>query len=130
MHAPERSCNFVLQIFILKTKKLDSTQPRLLQSPAAAAAAASVTAVYALTTAADKEITVIAKEEKPKKVQTQESTKVVANYDALSAENKILESRLIEIRAENLKLRGNIDELNNSHTELSIVSIIISGWRN
>ena len=108
---------------------MDSTQPRLLQSPAAAAAAASVTAVYALTTAADKENTVIVEEEKPKRVQTQLSTKVVANSDALSAEKKILESRLMEIRAENLKLKGNIDDLNNSHTELSIVSIIKSGGR-
>ncbi|KAM0931976.1 putative galactose oxidase/kelch, beta-propeller, kelch-type beta propeller [Dioscorea sansibarensis] len=108
------------EVFILKTKKADSTRPRLLQSPAAAAAAASVTAVYALTTAADKENTVIVEEEKPKRVQAQLSTKVVANSDALSAEKKILESRLMEIRAENLKLKGNIDDLNNSHTELSI----------
>ncbi|KAJ0967241.1 hypothetical protein J5N97_024158 [Dioscorea zingiberensis] len=108
------------EVFILKTKKTDSTQPRLLQSPAAAAAAASVTAAYALTTAADKENKVIIEDASLKEVQAQRSTKVVVNTDTLKGEKKILESRLKDLRAENVKLKGNLDEMNNSHTELSI----------
>ncbi|XP_010935816.1 acyl-CoA-binding domain-containing protein 4 [Elaeis guineensis] len=108
------------EVFVLKHKPRDSIRPRLLQSPAAAAAAASVTAAYAVITATDdKNIYTTTIKSNIKGAQAERSPEVVAvDTHAISAEKKMLESRLVEVRDENSRLQASLDEMNNSHTEL------------
>lgn len=110
----------LLQVFVLKHKPRDSIRPRLLQSPAAAAAAASVTAAYAVITATDdKNIHATSIESNIKGAQAERPPEVVAvDTHAISAEKKMLESRLVEVRDGNSRLQASLDEMNNSHTEL------------
>lgn len=110
------------EVFVLKPKPSDSVRPRLLQSPAAAAAAASVTAAYALTTATDNQSTELLNmnDATPRVTTVEGPHKVVSvDIDAIHAEKKILESKLVDVRSENSRFKGNLDELNNSYTELS-----------
>lgn len=110
------------EVFILKPKPRNSVRPRLFQSPAAAAAAASVTAAYALTTATDKKVDLINPEDAHFKVaQVKTVPKVVAtDTDKLHSELKDLESKLVEVRDGNSRLKGNIHEMNDSHTLLEM----------
>lgn len=114
----------MLQIFILKVKSRKLVQPRLLQSPAAAAAAASVTAAYAVITATDEKTRDIVSMDDLdiKRAQPANSSKkFVAEIDALNVEKCNLESRLAEVRDENSKLKDKLDLANLSHSELAKV---------
>uniref|UniRef100_UPI003C2C8598 acyl-CoA-binding domain-containing protein 4 isoform X1 n=1 Tax=Typha angustifolia TaxID=59011 RepID=UPI003C2C8598 len=110
------------EIFVMKPKPSDSVRPRLLQSAAAAAAAASVTAAYAVNIASDeKNIDVkIVDDSDIKGVQFEGDTnRVAAEIDLISAEKKITESRLAEVRDVNSRLKGNLEEMNISRNELA-----------
>ncbi|XP_038711615.1 acyl-CoA-binding domain-containing protein 4-like isoform X2 [Tripterygium wilfordii] len=106
------------EVFVMRLKHRDSSRPKIFQSPAAAAAAASVTAAYAL-----------AKSEKLDFSHFNLSSKGVENglvkqdvtieIDALKEEKKTLEMSLGEVRAENSRLCEKIDEVNGTHAELS-----------
>lgn len=108
------------ELFVLKPTARASIQPRLFQSPAAAAAAASVTAAYAVTTITEKGNGVLDVEGTNIKLnQPRSPSKVVAiDADKLTAEKKFLESKVDEVKNENSRLKNNIDEMNNSHTLL------------
>ncbi|XP_031379550.1 acyl-CoA-binding domain-containing protein 4 isoform X2 [Punica granatum] len=106
------------EIFFMKPKPRDSSRPKIFQSPAAAAAAACVTAAYALT--------------KPDKLDLTESVDsakfvennvfqrdITAEVAAIKEEKNALEASLAKIREENSKQREKIDEANNTHSELS-----------
>lgn len=101
---------------MLKPKPKDSSRPKIFQSPAAAAAAASVTAAYAIAKSEKLEFPELAD---PVKIPPQKD--VAAEIDTVRDEKKALESSLSEVREENIKLRGKIEEVNNNHTELSKV---------
>ncbi|KAL6912323.1 hypothetical protein ACP4OV_001128 [Aristida adscensionis] len=110
------------EIFILKLKPRNLVQPRLLQSPAAAAAAASVTAAYAVITATDEKTRdIVATDDLDiKRAQPASSSKkFVAEIDALNGEKGKLESRLAEIRGENSKLKDKLEMANLSYGELA-----------
>ncbi|KAG8072963.1 hypothetical protein GUJ93_ZPchr0006g41495 [Zizania palustris] len=110
------------EIFVMKLKPRNLIQPRLLQSPAAAAAAASVTAAYAVITATDEKTKdIVATDDLDvKRVQTAGSFKqIVTEVDALNGEKGKLESRLTEVRDENTKLKDKLDMVNLSHSELT-----------
>ncbi|KAI4346460.1 hypothetical protein L6164_007354 [Bauhinia variegata] len=107
------------EVYLMRPKPRDSLRPKIFQSPAAAAAAASVTAAYALT-----------KSEKLDFIQLDDiKSKVSANghpledvnveIDAIKEEKRVLELSLEDVRAENSKVRGQIDEVNSTHAELS-----------
>ncbi|KAJ4720691.1 acyl-CoA-binding domain-containing protein 4-like [Melia azedarach] len=107
------------EVFVMRLKPRDISRPKIFQSPAAAAAAASVTAAYAL-----------AKSEKLDFPQTLNlnsagignniSEQDVSNdIDAIKEEKRVLELSVEEVRAENSRLREKIDEVNNTHGELS-----------
>ncbi|KAK4799880.1 hypothetical protein SAY86_025245 [Trapa natans] len=106
------------EIFVMRPKPTESATPKIFQSPAAAAAAASVTAAYALT--------------KPEKVESTESVdsrKLAANkvsqrdaeaeLSAIKEEKNALELSLAEVREENSKQREKISEANSTLSELS-----------
>ncbi|XVF83007.1 hypothetical protein PTKIN_Ptkin16aG0098000 [Pterospermum kingtungense] len=106
------------EVFVMKLKPRDSFYPKIFQSPAAAAAAASVTAAYAL-----------AKSEKLDFPQIMDNLNGVENnvpkrdirieIDAIKEEKRALELSIEEVRTENSRLREKIDELSSNHTELS-----------
>ncbi|RVW97738.1 Acyl-CoA-binding domain-containing protein 5 [Vitis vinifera] len=103
----------------MKPKPTDSTRPKIFQSPAAAAAAASVTAAYAL-----------AKSEKLDFIETEDSNfggvkennsaqDFSIEINAIREENKVLESSVAEVKAENSRLKEKIDDINGTYAELS-----------
>lgn len=107
------------EVFIMKPKPTDSTRPKIFQSPAAAAAAASVTAAYAL-----------AKSEKLDFIETEDSNfggvkennsaqDFSIEINAIREENKVLESSVAEVKAENSRLKEKIDDINGTYAELS-----------
>lgn len=110
----------------MKPKATDSIQPRLFQSPAAAA---SVTAAYALTTISKKNNDPVnAEGANLNFTQARSPPKVVAiDTDKLTSEKRFLESKVEEVTNENSCLKDSLDEMNNSHGLLLMV--IYSGKR-
>ncbi|OAY81116.1 Acyl-CoA-binding domain-containing protein 4 [Ananas comosus] len=108
------------EIYIMKPKPRDTLRPRLLQSPAAAAAAASVTAAYAVISANDeKSIDINTVDDSDiKGVQPNGAQEFAIKVDELTTEKNNLESRLTEVREENSRLKTNLDAVNNSYSEL------------
>lgn len=96
-------------------------RPRLLQSPAAAAAAASVTAAYAIVTATDEKNIAMRNSVNPdvknNEIETVQKLSAI-DTDTLKAEKKLLESSIMQARDENSRLQTKIDEMNITHTEL------------
>lgn len=110
----------------MKPKPRNLVQPRLLQSPAAAAAAASVTAAYAVITATDEKTRdIVATDDLDvKRAQPAGSSKqIVAEIDALNREKVKLESRLADIHDENSKLKDKVDMVKLSYGELAKVKL-------
>lgn len=105
----------------MQLKPRDISRPKIFQSPAAAAAAASVTAAYAL-----------AKSEKldiPKSLSSKfaaignnhSQQDVGTDIDAIKEDKRVLELSIVEVRTENSRFREKIDEVNGTHSELSKV---------
>lgn len=107
------------EVFVLKPTPVDAVRPRLLQSHAAAAAAASVTAAYALSTATDNNRPNILHIDTSAETRIEDPYTVAVDTNAIHAEKEILESSLVEIRGEKSRLKGCLNELNNSYAELS-----------
>ncbi|PON43636.1 BTB-kelch protein [Parasponia andersonii] len=106
------------EVFVLRPKRMDLSQPKILQSPAAAAAAASVTAAYALSK--NEKLDLISAEPSSKRVENGPSGKdVKIEMEAIKEEKRVLELSLKEARAENSKLGGAIEEVNSTHAELA-----------
>lgn len=112
----------------MKPKPRDTLRPRLLQSPAAAAAAASVTAAYAVISANDeKSIDINTVDDSDiKGVQPNGAQEFAIKVDELTTEKNNLESRLTEVREENSRLKTNLDAVNNSYSELG--KVLFAFW--
>ncbi|KAL9236550.1 hypothetical protein vseg_011204 [Gypsophila vaccaria] len=91
------------EVFVMRPKLKDTIPPKIYQSPAAAAAAASVSAAYSLNSG--KQLDTL-------KVEQTDTYRV-------RAEKGLLESSLTEVRAENSMLKGKIDVSNSTHVELA-----------
>lgn len=97
----------------MRPKPSDSAHAKIFQSPVAAAAAASVTAAYALT-----------KSEKLILPEPQDSNFKVdlsVEINAVKEDKKLLESSLLEIQAENSAVQAKLVETNSTYVELSKV---------
>lgn len=104
----------------MRLKPRDSLRPKIFQSPAAAAAAASVTAAYALAKSDKLDFSNI--NLNPRVIESNPSEQdLTIEIDAIKEDNKVLELSLAEVRAENSRLREKIDEVNSTHAELSKV---------
>lgn len=115
------ACIFFAKVFLLKPKPRNLSRPKIFQSPAAAAAAASVTAAYALTKAEKLDYT-IAEDSNSKEGGNSLSEQDAKNdIEAIREEKHQLELSLAQVRAENSRLGGQIDEQNGTHSELSKV---------
>lgn len=112
----------------MKPKPKDSLVPKIFQSPAAAAAAASVTAAYALTKAEKLDFKELDDINFKPNANNHPIVDVTVEIESIKKEKQVLESSLADVRAENSKIRGEIDEVNSTHTELSKVSSKTFMW--
>lgn len=104
----------------MRPKPKDSSQRKIFQSPAAAAAAASVTAAYALTKSEKLNFTTVESNSKGPENRSYEQDFTI-DIKSLREERSVLELSLTEVRTENSRVSHKIDEVNNTHTELSKV---------
>ncbi|KAI7730064.1 hypothetical protein M8C21_020015 [Ambrosia artemisiifolia] len=103
--------NYNNEVFVMKPKPKDSKQPKIFKSSAAAAAAASVTAAYALAKSESLDLPAI------------ENSKTKVNLSVeigiIKEEKKALESSIAWVKAEKSTVKAKLDELNETHTDLS-----------
>lgn len=104
-------------MFVLRPKPRDALHPKIFQSPAAAAAAASVTAAYAL--ANPEKLDLAEKEDSNFKLVYEQD--LSAEISAAREEKQKLESALQEVILENSTLKAKIEETNGTYAELSKV---------
>ncbi|KAD5961927.1 hypothetical protein R6Q59_014532 [Mikania micrantha] len=98
------------EVVVMRPKPKDSKHSKIYQSPAAAAAAASVTAAYALTKSESLDFTTI--NSKPK-------MDLSVAINVIKEEKKALELIIEEAKAENAELLKKLEELNGVHVDLS-----------
>ncbi|KAK1421215.1 hypothetical protein QVD17_23390 [Tagetes erecta] len=98
------------EVVVMRPKPKDSKHPKIFQSPAAAAAAASVTAAYALAKSESLDFTTI--NSKPK-------MDLSAEISVIKEEKKALESTIEDVKAVNSELFEKLKELNGTHVDLS-----------
>lgn len=99
----------------MKPKPKDSKHPKIFKSPAAAAAAASVTAAYALAKSESLDMTTI-ENSKPK-------VDLSVEFGVIKEEKKALESSITWVKAEKSTLKSKLDEINETHADLSKVCL-------
>lgn len=102
----------------MKPKLKDSARPKMYLSPAAAAAAASVTAAYSYSSGKQLDFTRIEDTTAEGASQKQDG---FAGTTSTKDSKRLLELSLAEVREENSMLKGKVDEINNNHEELSKV---------
>ncbi|KAI3705227.1 hypothetical protein L1987_75461 [Smallanthus sonchifolius] len=98
------------EVVVMRPKPKDFKHPKIFQSPAAAAAAASVTAAYALAKSESLDFTTISS--KPK-------TDLSVEINVIKEEKKALESTIEEVKAVNSGLLEKLEELSGAHVDLS-----------
>ncbi|ESW16246.1 hypothetical protein PHAVU_007G140800 [Phaseolus vulgaris] len=107
------------EVFVMRPKEKDIVRPKIFQSPAAAAAAASVTSAYALSKSEKLDFMQLDDMNYNSSVNGHPKDDVTNKIEAIKEEKRILELSIAEVRAENSKLGGEIEEINNTHAELS-----------
>ena len=112
----------------MRPKPRDTLRPKIFQSPAAAAAAASVTSAYALSKSEKLDFVQLDDINSKPPVNGHPLDDVTVKIHAIKEEKRLLELSIAEVRAENSKLGGEIDEVNNVHAELSKVGVTIFMW--
>ncbi|KAK9124098.1 hypothetical protein Sjap_013700 [Stephania japonica] len=109
------------EVFVLRLKPQDMSRPKIFLSPAAAAAAASVSAAFALTRTGEIRSNFDVKEDvTTDRFQTENLSQGLENdIKTIMAERKNLEMSVNEAREENSRIREKLDEMNKTHVELS-----------
>ncbi|KAI4352662.1 hypothetical protein L6164_006890 [Bauhinia variegata] len=107
------------EVYVMRPKPRDSLRPKIFQSPAAAAAAASVTAAYALTKSEKLDFTPLDVINSKAHVNGHPLEDVTVEIEAIKEEKRVLELSLEDVKAENSRIRGQIGEVNSTHAELS-----------
>lgn len=105
----------------MRPKPRDSSRPKIFQSPAAAAAAASVTAAYALAKTEKLDFSMIEDGVSNGRQQNHSQPNGAIELEAIREEKAKLDLTLSEVQSENSKLKQEIDEVNSTHAELSKV---------
>lgn len=105
----------------MRVKPRDYLHPKILQSPAAAAAAASVTAAYAL--AKPELLGFSEKDDLNSKIIPVDTSRkdLLAEINSIKEEKKALELSLAEITADNSAIKTKIEEIKGNYAELSKV---------
>ncbi|XP_019441010.1 PREDICTED: acyl-CoA-binding domain-containing protein 4-like isoform X1 [Lupinus angustifolius] len=107
------------EIFVLRPKARDSLRPKIFQSPAAAAAAASVSSAYALSKSEKLDFMQLDDINSKPSVNGHRLDDVTVKSEAIKEEKRLLELSIVEVKAENSRLRGEINEVNSTHAELT-----------
>lgn len=107
------------EVYVMRPKPRDVLHPKILQSPAAKAAAASVRAAYALTK--PEKLDLSEREDSSFKEVHIDSTQqnLLAEISALREQKKVLESSLADVRAENANLRNKTEDVITTHADLT-----------
>ncbi|KAL3520786.1 hypothetical protein ACH5RR_018935 [Cinchona calisaya] len=107
------------EVFVMRPKLKDALPPKIFQSPAAAAAAASVTVAYAL--ANPEKLDFPEREDSNFKVIQMDHSQqdLSVEIGKIREEKRLLESSLADLRSENSTLKAKIEEVNGTHAELS-----------
>ncbi|PKA59430.1 Acyl-CoA-binding domain-containing protein 4 [Apostasia shenzhenica] len=108
------------ELFVLKPKPRTPAQPKLYQSPAAAAAAASVTAAYAVATLTDRKNCDSADEYVKEEPSTNPPEATSLDAENLAAKKNTLECKLAELREENEKVKLNLEDVRNQQSLLAM----------
>ncbi|XP_020574732.1 acyl-CoA-binding domain-containing protein 4 isoform X3 [Phalaenopsis equestris] len=108
------------QLFVLRPKPRLPTKPKLYQSPAAAAAAASVTAAYAFATSTGTKDNDPVDENLKKEQVTRHPEAESFATEMLAVEEKNLGSKLADVRRENAKVEGNLEDVRNRQSLLAM----------
>ncbi|CAJ1976626.1 unnamed protein product [Sphenostylis stenocarpa] len=107
------------ELFVMRPKAKDILRPKIFQSPAAAAAAASVTSAYALSKSEKLDFMQLDDINFKSSVNGHHKEDVTDKIEAIKEEKRVLELSIAEVRAEHSKLGSEIEEINNTHAELS-----------
>ncbi|KAL5069288.1 hypothetical protein RYX36_020175 [Vicia faba] len=108
------------EVFVMRPKAKNTLRPKIFQSPAAAAAAASVTSAYALSKSEKLDFSQLDVTNPKSSVNGgHHQDDVTVKIEAIKEEKRLLELSIVEVRAGNSKLGGEIHEVNNSHAELT-----------
>ncbi|KAI3474344.1 hypothetical protein Pfo_029178 [Paulownia fortunei] len=107
------------EVFVMRPKPRNFLHPKILQSPAVAAAAASVTAAYAL--AKPEMLNFTEREDSDFKVIPVDTSdqNLSVEINSIRDEKKELESSLMDVTAENSALKTKIEEMKANHVDLS-----------
>ncbi|KAL8159903.1 hypothetical protein V2J09_001440 [Rumex salicifolius] len=107
------------EVFIMRPKHKNPSRPKIYQSPAAAAAAASVSAAYMIGTGNHSEM-IKQGDSQTEEIETKyPQENPTSNIAEFKQEKKLLDSSVAELVEANSTLRGKIDEINSNHAELS-----------
>lgn len=112
----------------MRPKAKDFLRPKIFQSPAAAAAAASVSSAYALSKSEQLDFMQLDDTNSKSPINGLPQDDDIDKVEAIKEDKRLLELSIAEARAENSKLGGQIDEVNNTHTELTKVCIMVFLW--
>lgn len=105
----------------MRLSSRDSLQPKIYKSPAAAAAAASVTAAYALSKSENSHLSATSVSNFISPAINGYQSDIAAKIATYRKEKNELELLLSGARVENSTLRGKLDEISGTYTELSKV---------
>ncbi|XP_021743237.1 acyl-CoA-binding domain-containing protein 4-like isoform X2 [Chenopodium quinoa] len=108
--------NYNNEVLVMRPKLNDSARPKMYLSPAAAAAAASVAAAYSIGSGKQLDSTKTENTEVEGAGQKQDG---FSGTTSVKDAKRLLELSLAEVREENSKLKGKMDEINSNHEELS-----------
>ncbi|CAL5209047.1 unnamed protein product [Lathyrus oleraceus] len=107
------------EVFVMRPKAKNTLRPKIFQSPAAAAAAASVTSAYALSKSEKLDFTQLDVTNPKSSVNGHHQDDISVKIEAIKEEKRLLELSIAEVRAGNSKLGGEIHEVNSTHAELT-----------
>lgn len=107
------------EVYVMRPKPRDVLHPKILQSPAAEAAAASVRAAYAWTK--PEKFDLSEREDSNFKEVHVDSTQqnLLAEISVVGEQKKVLESSLADVRVENANVRNKLEDVNATHADLS-----------
>lgn len=107
------------EVFVMRPKLRNPADPKIYQSPAAAAAAASVSAAYSIGSGKPSDTTKIADANGGVFKAKHPFQSSAVDSMAMQEEKRALETSLAEVRQEVSTLRAKVDDANSSHVELS-----------
>lgn len=118
--------NYNNEVLVMRPKLKDSARLKIYQSAAAAAAAASVAAAYSIGSGKQLDLTKIGQSVTEVENSSQKQNGI-AGMTNFKDTKRLLELSLTEVKEENSKLKGKVDEINSNYEELSKELVSVQG---